>query len=52
MVAERLTYPVDVKGSCSLAKISMVAEHVVTGKAHCNCCSLAKISMVAERWHS
>ena len=33
---------------CSLAKISMVAEHLETLKRISISCSLAKISMVAE----
>ena len=33
---------------CSLAKISMVAEHDVQKRYLSSCCSLAKISMVAE----
>ena len=34
---------------CSLAKISMVAEHGLCHKYEGESCSLAKISMVAER---
>ena len=34
--------------SCSLAKISMVAEPVVKETGNTKSCSLAKISMVAE----
>ena len=34
---------------CSLAKISMVAEHHIITVARDGGCSLAKISMVAER---
>ena len=35
--------------SCSLAKISMVAEHSVLLNTFVMGCSLAKISMVAEQ---
>ena len=48
MVAERkegLHYD---KFSCSLAKISMVAEQLVNSVTYFKSCSLAKISMVAE----
>ena len=34
---------------CSLAKISMVAEHYFGVQMEDLCCSLAKISMVAEQ---
>ena len=34
--------------SCSLAKISMVAERILQALARKGRCSLAKISMVAE----
>ena len=34
--------------SCSLAKISMVAERVIAKGLELDGCSLAKISMVAE----
>ena len=50
MVAE----PYSVEGAdgvrCSLAKISMVAEHCVDSFRWVVRCSLAKISMVAELW--
>ena len=48
MVAERILLHFQRQHSCSLAKISMVAE--LLGNLHnsLTCCSLAKISMVAE----
>ena len=48
MVAELYLRIVDYLISCSLAKISMVAEHVTTSGVNKKSCSLAKISMVAE----
>ena len=48
MVAEPPTYSKNLKVSCSLAKISMVAELFHTGLHGNVSCSLAKISMVAE----
>ena len=49
MVAERFLAFYYLLYSCSLAKISMVAEHVTTSGVNKKSCSLAKISMVAER---
>ena len=48
MVAEQETTTEACSDSCSLAKISMVAELVRRRKRTINSCSLAKISMVAE----
>ena len=48
MVAERPTRVRSELVSCSLAKISMVAELEGTWENIKRCCSLAKISMVAE----
>ena len=48
MVAERCTSLTFVVMSCSLAKISMVAELNLDDIGANVCCSLAKISMVAE----
>ena len=48
MVAEHLRIVDYLIKSCSLAKISMVAELDISGLAPLYCCSLAKISMVAE----
>ena len=48
MVAEPSISSVNVWLSCSLAKISMVAERGAVYEVHRKCCSLAKISMVAE----
>ena len=48
MVAEPVSVTADAAVSCSLAKISMVAEHKVLQITFPNGCSLAKISMVAE----
>ena len=52
MVAEQ-HYPVrTIPLCCSLAKISMVAELLITPVICIKSCSLAKISMVAERMGS
>ena len=48
MVAERTMAILTKLSSCSLAKISMVAEHPVQWAIDTARCSLAKISMVAE----
>ena len=48
MVAELNAYVIYVKYRCSLAKISMVAEHDLRHSHASMRCSLAKISMVAE----
>ena len=52
MVAELDNEFVDDDISCSLAKISMVAEPTPSLTNAPLCCSLAKISMVAERLHN
>ena len=49
MVAERCELRFEYTDSCSLAKISMVAEPVFERNIPTVCCSLAKISMVAEQ---
>ena len=49
MVAEPDDKQESVKASCSLAKISMVAELWVAFLVLIQSCSLAKISMVAEQ---
>ena len=49
MVAELKADNIKPSESCSLAKISMVAEHSITYTLETCSCSLAKISMVAER---
>ena len=49
MVAERVYTCLMYSSSCSLAKISMVAELGGIRMAQERGCSLAKISMVAER---
>ena len=49
MVAEHKNMIVELKSSCSLAKISMVAELCYIVILMFFRCSLAKISMVAER---
>ena len=48
MVAERVGRRRNNRRSCSLAKISMVAELSLLIFLSQQCCSLAKISMVAE----
>ena len=48
MVAEPAKSLGSSKKSCSLAKISMVAERTAARTIQRQCCSLAKISMVAE----
>ena len=48
MVAEHITQGENGQWSCSLAKISMVAEHPFLMILIFYSCSLAKISMVAE----
>ena len=48
MVAEHALLLYTMSSSCSLAKISMVAEQNAQGKYVTGRCSLAKISMVAE----
>ena len=48
MVAEQVTEVNGIADSCSLAKISMVAEPDSSNACCISCCSLAKISMVAE----
>ena len=48
MVAERTYKYVPSYDCCSLAKISMVAEHITPLAPLERGCSLAKISMVAE----
>ena len=48
MVAELNEKKVNLGSSCSLAKISMVAEPYLTAFSAHHSCSLAKISMVAE----
>ena len=49
MVAEHISLFYHHLTSCSLAKISMVAEPAIDGVYTSLGCSLAKISMVAER---
>ena len=49
MVAELDGSQLSGNKSCSLAKISMVAELCIRVGPRLQCCSLAKISMVAER---
>ena len=48
MVAELIGYGQFFSNRCSLAKISMLAEHCRPCRSNQSCCSLAKISMVAE----
>ena len=48
MVAELIMFVIVLITSCSLAKISMVAEQEERIKTYERSCSLAKISMVAE----
>ena len=48
MVAELINWIWSILFSCSLAKISMVAEHDEGHIISMDSCSLAKISMVAE----
>ena len=48
MVAEQKEFDNSMFQSCSLAKISMVAEQSFLYVTVTVCCSLAKISMVAE----
>ena len=49
MVAEPLNKNYSEGDSCSLAKISMVAEQWAGDRINHSGCSLAKISMVAEQ---
>ena len=49
MVAEQRQSKEPMRFCCSLAKISMVAEHVDGVYLFGSGCSLAKISMVAEQ---
>ena len=49
MVAEQSLFHLQIRMRCSLAKISMVAEHDSMLFIYCSGCSLAKISMVAEQ---
>ena len=48
MVAEHTKLVINTPFGCSLAKISMVAEHNLNNRGYYASCSLAKISMVAE----
>ena len=50
MVAEPIVSVDNQACGCSLAKISMVAEHSRCKTIVLQSCSLAKISMVAELW--